>query len=147
MLSRPVGLSSAGCTIACGSKLVPVWSVISAKVVTCRCIQQAFICTSCIGVSCSSVMASMRCTSNWRMEGIVHPLSTICILCACSVRLMRDNQQSGIHEHGRVSSKMGSERPAQSWYVQIRMVRAWPSCVFARRWRRRIMSCCVSISC
>jgi len=68
----PVGSGHAVVLRTCERIFMPVWSTISASVVTCRYIQQALICSSCGGVRSSSWMASIRKTSLRQRGGITH---------------------------------------------------------------------------
>jgi len=81
IVSSPEGMIFFFCSNACGKSIVPMWSAISAKVVTCRCILHALICSSWMTERSKSRIASMMNTSCCRIGGIIHESCRICILC------------------------------------------------------------------
>jgi len=145
--SKPCGDCACRLHRIWGKMVIPVWSTISANVVTWRYIRHALMHSICNWLRPSSCSASIRILSFcWR--GCMTQASwQIWILCSRIVWHTWVSYLSGTHGHGVVSTRTDCKKPAHSWYWQRRISSKEPSCVFTCIWCRRIMICWVSILC
>jgi len=116
-------------------RCVPVWLVISARVVTWRNSQQLFRIWSCLILYLACCRSSMMWVLFCCRAGIAHGYSnTICpwILCKDSRRLAI--QHWGVHgNNGAVYSRTGVRIPACIWYVLMAASMRFPRYVFVQR--------------
>jgi len=117
-----------------GSRWVPAWLVILARVVTWRCKWQLLMVCSSFGVWPALRKLFMRCLSLILLGGIIHGWwILICAWISCRADHKFVIHRFGVQGKGCVLTSMHSAKPAWIWYAWRETVMRLPKEVLAQR--------------